>query len=100
MTEPLPCEGPVCMTCSDQGVRVTVIALHPDGTARVDTGAGEEEVSVALVDAAVGIAERWQSSKIGEGLILDLRRAVFAHVQTMPVAFTPRLVLRVKRMSA
>ena len=33
---------------------MTVVALHPDGTARVDTGAGEEEVSVALVDAAVG----------------------------------------------
>lgn len=54
MTEPLPCEGPVCITCSDQAVRVIVVALHPDGTARVDTGAGEEEVSVALVDAAVG----------------------------------------------
>lgn len=54
MTAPLPCEGPVCITCSDQAVRVTVIALRPDGTARVDTGAGEEEVSVALVDAAVG----------------------------------------------
>jgi hydrogenase expression/formation protein HypC len=54
VTAPLPCEGPVCITCSDQAVRVTVIALYPDGTARVDTGAGEEEVSVALVDAAVG----------------------------------------------
>ena len=51
---PAPCEGPVCITCSDQAVRVTVVALNPDGTARVDTGAGEEEVSVALVDAAVG----------------------------------------------
>ena len=37
-----------------------------------------------------GIAERWQSSKIGEGLILDLRRAVFGHVQRMPVAFFTR----------
>jgi hydrogenase expression/formation protein HypC len=54
VTEPLACEGPVCITCSDQAVRVTVVALHPDGTARVDTGSGEEEVSVALVDAAVG----------------------------------------------
>lgn len=54
MTAPLPCEGPVCITCSDQAVRVTVVALHPDGTARVDTGSGEEEVSVALVDAVVG----------------------------------------------
>ena len=37
-----------------------------------------------------GVAERWQSSRIGEGLILDLRRAVFAHVQRMPVAFFTR----------
>ena len=32
--------------------------------------------ALAIVDAAVGLAERWQSSSIGEGLILDLRRAV------------------------
>jgi len=34
--------------------------------------------------------ERAQSSRIGEGLILDLRRAVFDHVQSMPVAFFTR----------
>jgi ATP-binding cassette subfamily B protein len=45
---------------------------------------------VALLDAVVGIAERWQSARIGEGLILDLRRAVFTHVQRMPVAFFTR----------
>jgi ABC-type multidrug transport system fused ATPase/permease subunit len=45
---------------------------------------------VALADAVVGIGERWQSAKIGEGLILDLRRAVFGHVQRMPVAFFTR----------
>ena len=46
--------------------------------------------AVAVLDAGVGIAERWQSSRIGEGLILDLRRTVFAHVQRMPVAFFTR----------
>src|SRR4051812_35732826 len=45
---------------------------------------------VAVLDAVIGIAERWQSSKIGEGLILDLRRAVFGHIQRMPVAFFTR----------
>ena len=45
---------------------------------------------IAVLDAVVGIAERWQSAKIGEGLILDLRRAVFGHVQRMPVAFFTR----------
>jgi hydrogenase expression/formation protein HypC len=46
--------GAVCITCSDAAVPVTVTALLPDGLAEVDTGAGTEEVSVALVDAAVG----------------------------------------------
>ncbi|MCA1846984.1 MAG: ABC transporter ATP-binding protein, partial [Actinobacteria bacterium] len=45
---------------------------------------------VAVLDAVVGIANRWQSSKIGEGLILDLRRTVFGHIQRMPVAFFTR----------
>jgi ABC-type multidrug transport system fused ATPase/permease subunit len=45
---------------------------------------------VALVDGSVGLVERWLSSRIGEGLILDLRRAVFGHVQRMPVAFFMR----------
>lgn len=43
--------------------------------------------AVALTDAGVGLAERLQSSRLGEGLILDLRRKVFEHVQRMPVAF-------------
>ncbi|HVW31619.1 MAG TPA: ABC transporter ATP-binding protein [Acidimicrobiia bacterium] len=46
--------------------------------------------AVAVLDAGVGIAERWQSARIGEGLILDLRRTVFGHVQRMPVAFFTR----------
>ncbi|MGI9063624.1 MAG: ABC transporter ATP-binding protein [Pseudonocardiaceae bacterium] len=45
---------------------------------------------IAVVDAGVGLASRWQSARIGESLILDLRRAVFTHVQRMPVAFFTR----------
>jgi ATP-binding cassette, subfamily B, bacterial len=45
---------------------------------------------VALVDAGVGLLERLESSRLGEGLILDLRRRVFGHVQRMPVAFFTR----------
>jgi ABC-type multidrug transport system fused ATPase/permease subunit len=45
---------------------------------------------VAVTDAGVGLVERLQSAKIGEGLILDLRRAVYDHVQAMPVAFFTR----------
>lgn len=48
------CTGDVCITCSDEAVRVTVVELLQHDLARVDTGRGVEEVSVALVDAAVG----------------------------------------------
>src|ERR671920_2195846 len=43
-----------------------------------------------VVEAAVGLLARWLSARIGEGLILDLRQAVFDHVQKMPIAFFTR----------
>ncbi|MGA5537468.1 ABC transporter ATP-binding protein [Mycolicibacterium nivoides] len=46
--------------------------------------------AVAVAEAAVALLTRWLSSNIGEGLILDLRTAVFDHVQRMPVAFFTR----------
>jgi hydrogenase expression/formation protein HypC len=48
------CHDEVCVTCSDTAVEVTIVRLFDDDLAVVDTGAGEEEVSVALVDAGVG----------------------------------------------
>lgn len=45
---------------------------------------------VAVAEAAVTLVTRWLSSHIGEGLIFDLRTAVFDHVQKMPVAFFTR----------
>ncbi len=45
---------------------------------------------VALLDTAIGLLERLTSSRLGEGLILDLRRRVFEHVQAMPIAFFTR----------
>ena len=43
-----------CITCGDIAVEVRVVRLLPDELAVVDTGEGEEQVSVALVSAAVG----------------------------------------------
>jgi hydrogenase expression/formation protein HypC len=48
------CLDEVCVTCSDTAVAVTVVRLLASDLAVVDTGAGQEEVSVALVTAAVG----------------------------------------------
>ena len=45
---------------------------------------------LAVLDAAITLVSRWFSSRIGEGLIYDLRTEVFDHVQRMPVAFFTR----------
>ena len=47
-------------------------------------------VAAALVDAGLAIVQRWCSASIGEGLIYDLRVALFSKVQRMPVAFFTR----------
>jgi len=47
-------------------------------------------VAAALGDALFAIVQRWLSSTIGEGLIYDLRVALFDKVQRMPVAFFTR----------
>ncbi|HEU0088179.1 MAG TPA: ABC transporter transmembrane domain-containing protein, partial [Pseudonocardiaceae bacterium] len=45
---------------------------------------------IAVAEAGLGLVTRWLSARIGEGLILDLRTAVFDHVQRMPIAFFTR----------
>ena len=50
-------------------------------------------VLAALGDALLQVGQRWWSSRIGEGLIYDLRTALFDHVQRMPVAFSIALAM-------
>ncbi len=45
---------------------------------------------VAVFSAIFSLIVRWYSSRLGEGVIFDLRTAVFDHVQKMPVAFFTR----------
>src|SRR6478735_8349915 len=60
------------------------------GSARVVAVLAMVIAGVAVAEAAVSLVTRWLSSTIGEGLILDLRTAVFDHVQRMPIAFFTR----------
>ena len=45
---------------------------------------------IAVLQAVLGMVQRWFSSTIGEGLIFDLRTQVFDHVIQMPIAFFTR----------
>jgi ATP-binding cassette, subfamily B, bacterial len=47
-------------------------------------------VAAAVADAGLAIVQRWCSARVGEGLIYDLRRTLFAKVQRMPIAFFTR----------
>ena len=47
-------------------------------------------VGAALLSGVVGLFERYWSSRIGEGVIFDLRVALFDHVQRLPLAFFTR----------
>ena len=60
------------------------------GDARVVTVTAILVAVLALADAGLGLVGRWFSARIGEGLIFDLRTAVYAHVQQQSVAFFMR----------
>ena len=46
--------------------------------------------AIAIADALFSMIGRWFSSRIGEGLIFDLRTQVFRHIQTQSIAFFTR----------
>ena len=45
---------------------------------------------LAVVDTFVNLVSRWFSSRIGEGLIYEMRTQVFGHIQTQSIAFFTR----------
>src|SRR3984885_11527414 len=65
-----------------------------DGILKKDTalvvGIAGLAAGLALLDAMLTLAQRWFSSRIGEGLIYDLRTQVVRHVQPQPIAFFTR----------
>ncbi len=44
-------------------------------------------LAATVTSTTISVASRWISSKMGESLILDLRSALFAHLQRLPIAF-------------
>lgn len=62
----------------------------PDQNRGLITTLASVLVLAALIDALLAIVQRWYSSTIGEGLIYDLRVALFDKVQRMPIAFFTR----------
>ena len=60
------------------------------GDGELVVGVAGAIAGLAIASAALSFTQRWLSSRVGEGLILDLRTAVFDNVQRMPLAFFSR----------
>jgi ATP-binding cassette subfamily C protein len=67
-----------------------VDAIVGGGPPDVVVGLAVIIAGIAVAAAGLGVVQRWLSATLGEGLILDLRAAVFDHVQRQPVAFFTR----------
>ena len=63
------------------------ILRHNVGLIAVLAGA---VAGLAIFDGLLGLAQRWLSSRVGEGLIFDMRTQVFAHINEMPISFFTR----------
>ncbi len=48
-------------------------------------------VGVAFANAVLSLLQRWYSARVGEGLIYDMRVALFDHVQRLPISFFTRV---------
>src|SRR5262245_34299698 len=70
--------------------RAIIDRAIPQGDRRLVVVLTTVTVAAALASALIGILQRWGSSVIGEGMIHDLRVALFDKVQRMPVAFFTR----------
>ena len=51
------------------------------------TWLGAGMVAVPLINTLVGLAQRYWSSRAGEGIIFDLRRELYEHLQSMSLRF-------------
>ena len=60
------------------------------GTVRMVVLLAAAIAALAVADALLSLGTRWFSSRIGEGLIFDMRTKVFRHVQQMSLAFFTR----------
>ena len=64
--------------------------ITSNGTVRAVLLIAAVIAGLAVLDALLSLATRWYSSRIGEGLIFDMRTKVFQHVQQMSLAFFTR----------
>ncbi len=59
----------------------------PEGNSQMITWLALGMMAVPLITGVIGVLQRWLNSQIGEGVIYDLRRALYIHMQQMSLRF-------------
>jgi ATP-binding cassette subfamily B protein len=67
--------------------RELVDVALPEGDLGLLTLLGGAMVAVPLLNSAFGLVQRYWSSRAGEGIIFDLRRELYEHLQSMSLRF-------------
>jgi ATP-binding cassette, subfamily B, bacterial len=68
-------------------IRYIIDVAFDRGDLELLTLLGAGMLVVPIVSALVGVLQRWWSSKVGEGIIFDLRRELFRHLSRMSLRF-------------
>ena len=68
-------------------IRSFIDTAMPNEDLGLVTWLGIGMVAVPLVNGAIGVLQRWASASVGEGIIYDLRRRLYGHMQRMSLAF-------------
>lgn len=68
-------------------IRSLIDVAIPKEDLRRLTLLGAGMILVPLVNALVGVVQRWLSSRVGEGIIFDLRCELYEHLQRMSLRF-------------
>jgi ATP-binding cassette, subfamily B, bacterial len=68
-------------------IRTLVDRAIPEGNVTMLTFLGLAMILIPLVNVLLGVVQRWFSAKVGEGIIFDLRCALYAHLQKMSLRF-------------
>lgn len=68
-------------------IRELVDRAIPQADLGLLTLLGAGMIAVPLVNALVGIAQRWMAAAAGEGIIFDLRCGLYRHLQSMSLRF-------------
>ncbi len=68
-------------------IRSFIDTAIPNEDLGLVTWLGLGMVAVPLINGLIGVAQRWASASVGEGIIFDLRRSLYGHLQRMSLGF-------------